>query len=283
VPEHPHRAARRAGRGSLSVALVLALSGTLFVANARLARGSDERHPQNLADLAAVEEDRVARLQSEVGTLRTEVDRLAEEQGRLNGLSLGSPGDAFDLAAGTTAVTGPGLTVRLTDAPTDTQYPASVRADDLVVHQQDLQAVINALWAGGAEAMSLMDQRVITTSAFRCIGNVLLLHGRRYSPPYVVRAIGDPQKLRAALLASPAIQIYLDYVDAVGLGWEVTSSQGGLELPAYEGLTDLTYAEVPDGVEVLPGIVAGEASSDAAGLPGSAPASSAPTTGEASP
>ena len=50
--------------------------------------------------------------------------------------------------------------------------------DDLVVHQGDVQAVVNALWAGGAEAMSIMDVRVISTSAVRCVGNTLLLHGR---------------------------------------------------------------------------------------------------------
>jgi len=265
VPDHPHLGARRATRGTLSVALVLALAGTLFAANARLAHGAEARHPQDLADLAGVEETRVARLQGEVGDLRTQVDQLTQEQGRLNGLQLGSPGPGYDLAAGTTHVTGPGITVQLTDAPASAAHPASVRPDDLVVHQQDLQAVINALWAGGAEAMSLMDQRVISTSAFRCIGNVLSLHGRRYSPPYVVRVIGDPQKLRAALAASPAVQIYLQYVDAVGLGWQVTTAKDPLDLPAYEGLGDLAFARVPDGTEVLPGIVAHDAISAGSG------------------
>jgi len=281
VPDHPHVAVRRAARGTLSVALVLALSSAMFAANARLAHGSEQRHPQDLADLARVEEDRVSRLQSQVGALRTEVDRLTQEQGRLNGLQLGSPGPSSDLAAGTTAVTGPGITVRLTDAPASAPHPSSVRPDDLVVHQQDLQAVINALWAGGAEAMSLMDQRVISTSAFQCIGNVLSLHGRRYSPPYVVRVIGDPQKLRAALAASPAIQIYLEYVAAVGLGWQVTTAQDPLTLPAYEGLNDLSYAHVPDGTEVLPGIVARSGAVNGAGVrgPNGAGPGASPTPG----
>ena len=54
-------------------------------------------------------------------------------------------------------------------------------------------------WAGGAEAMALQDQRVTATTAFRCVGNVLSLGGRVYSPPYEVRAIGDPRRLRVAL------------------------------------------------------------------------------------
>lgn len=258
MPEHPHRAARSAARGTLSVALVLALAGALFAANARLARDTGERHPQDLADLAEVEEDRLGVLLEDVTSLQSEVDRLTAAQAELDGVVLEPVGLGSELEAGALGVTGPGLTVRLTDAPVEAARPANVRSDDLVVHQQDLQAVINALWAGGAEAMGLMDQRVISTSAFQCIGNVLSLHGRPYSPPYVVRAVGDPAQLRAALYASPEIQTYLEYVDAVGLGWSVTVATEPLELPPYEGASDLEFARVPDGTEVLPGIVVGE-------------------------
>ena len=55
MTDHPHRARRFVARGTLSVALVLALSGALFAANAKLAHGSGERHPQDLADLAMAE------------------------------------------------------------------------------------------------------------------------------------------------------------------------------------------------------------------------------------
>lgn len=256
MPDRTHHVARRASRGTLSVALVLALAGMMFVANARLAQGTDARHPQNLADLASVEESRVARLQGEVGVLRTEVDQLTDKQARLSGLQIDSPGVGYDVAAGKVGVTGPGITVSLTDAPANSKNLPNVHPDDLVVHQQDVQAVVNALWAGGAEAMSLMDQRVISTSAFQCIGNVLSLHGRRYSPPYIVRVVGDPTKLRAALAASPAVTTYLQWVDAVGLGWNVTTAQDPLNLPAYEGTNELKFAQVPQGVAVLPGLTA---------------------------
>jgi len=104
-----------------------------------------------------------------------------------------------------------------------------------------------------------MDQRVISTSAFQCVGNVLKLHGRLYSPPYVVRAIGNPADLRKALLASPPVQSYLRDAADVGLGWSVTDAQQPLELPAYSGATEMRSASVPDGVEILPGLEAAEA------------------------
>ncbi len=87
-----------------------------------------------------------------------------------------------------------------------------------------MQAVVNALWAGGAEAMTLMGERVVSTSAVRCVGNTLILHGRVYSPPFVVTAVGDSEGMREALDLEPGVQLFLDYADRYGLGYAVTSS-----------------------------------------------------------
>jgi uncharacterized protein YlxW (UPF0749 family) len=86
-----------------------------------------------------------------------------------------------------------------------------------------------------------MDQRVISTSAVRCVGNVLILQGRVYSPPYVIRAIGPQQQMQAALERSEALRIYRQYVDVLGLGYDV-STQGSMTMPGYDGALDLRYA-----------------------------------------
>jgi len=263
VTDHPHRKRRLVARGTLSVALVLALSGAIFAANAKFARATGDRHPEDLADLTEVEASRVEDLSSQVDALRGEVDTLTEDQN--SGQDVGSPGIGYVVEGGSTPVVGPGLTVRLDDAPEDSLRLADVSPDVLVVHQQDIQSVMNALWSGGAEAMTLMDQRVISTSAVRCIGNVLILQGRRYSPPYQIRAIGDPTRLKSALSASPAVQAYVRDADDVGLGWSVTVASDPLELPAYSGATELTAASVPEGVEILPGIPAAGSTNEPAG------------------
>jgi uncharacterized protein YlxW (UPF0749 family) len=267
--EHQVRrhARRHAVRGTVSVGLVLVLAGLMFTANARLASSAQERHPQNLGDLAAVESSRVATLAAQVEQLRGEVEELTQEQTDAGDVGDDEASALTALAAGRAAVTGPGLTVRLTDAPPDGPHREDYPADYFVVHQQDLQAVINALWAGGAEAMALQDQRVTATTAFRCVGNVLSLGGRVYSPPYVVRAIGDPAALRSALTSSKAIRDYLTWVDAVGLGWS-TTTETALDLPAAETGGELTHARVPDGVEVFPGATGATASSSPAGTGG---------------
>ena len=59
--------------------------------------------------------------------------------------------------------------------------------------------MVNALWSGGAEAMTIQGQRVISTTGVKCVGNTVVLHGIPYAPPYVISAIGNPDRLRAAL------------------------------------------------------------------------------------
>jgi uncharacterized protein YlxW (UPF0749 family) len=110
-----------------------------------------------------------------------------------------------------------------------------------VVHQQDVQSVVNAMWAGGAEAMMIMDQRVLTTSAVRCIGNTLLLQGRTYSPPFVVTAIGDQDEFVRQLAASPQVGVFQDAVAAFGLTFSVRG-QESVELPAHSGVPTMEYA-----------------------------------------
>ncbi len=87
------------------------------------------------------------------------------------------------------------------------------------MHQQDIEAVLNALWSAGAEAIQMQDQRIIATSAPRCVGNTLLLNGRTYSPPYTLAAIGDPAAMQAALDAAPLVSVYKQYVVRFGLGY----------------------------------------------------------------
>lgn len=144
--------------------------------------------------------------------------------------------DAISVDAGLVEMTGPGVVVTMTDAPrnADGKYPVDATPDDLVVHQQDVQSVLNALWAGGAEAVGMQDQRIVNTSAPRCIGNTLLLHGRTYSPPYVMRAIGNTERLEAALASEPGIRVFKQYATRFGLGFTQTSP-GQITVPAYTG------------------------------------------------
>ncbi|MCZ0988117.1 DUF881 domain-containing protein [Streptomyces diastatochromogenes] len=229
-------------------AAVFALAGLIFFTSFNTAKGTDIRQDGSLLKLSDLIQERSHKnkgLDESNATLRDNVDALAEsddgsskaQDEKLRGL---------ENSAGTQKLTGKAITVTLNDAPPNATaklpgYPEP-QPDYLVIHQQDLQAVVNALWQGGAEGIKVMDQRLISTSAVRCVGNTLILQGRVYSPPYKITAIGDPGKLQQALAASKAIQTYMVYVNVYGLGWKVTED-GTVTLPGYSGTVDLHYAK----------------------------------------
>jgi uncharacterized protein YlxW (UPF0749 family) len=232
----------------LAVPVAFGCAGLLFAASAGAAHGGDLRGGSrtSLTDLIRAQESQVGAATRRVERLRSEVEvatrdaaradrRVAVEQRRSTGLTFG---------AGVGPLRGSGLRVTLTDAPRsgDRLLPEGSTADDLVVHQQDVQAVVNALWEGGADALQIMDQRVITTSAVRCVGNTLILQGRVYAPPYEVTAIGDADRMTRALDGSVGVQLFRYYVDRFGLGYDTTHLDRA-RLPGYEGSLNLLYAE----------------------------------------
>ena len=111
-----------------------------------------------------------------------------------------------------------------------------------MVHQQDIQAVLNALWSAGAEGIQMQDQRIIATSAPRCVGNTLLLNGRTYSPPYVITAIGDAAAMQAALAAAPYVTLYKQYVVRFGLGY-TEEPRAEVELTGHTDPLRMRYAK----------------------------------------
>lgn len=235
---------RRLSAWSVLVPLTVLLAGMLFSATATTARGVDLR-PGNsgqLRDLVVAEQRRVAGTDGEVRALRRQLNADVQLAASRDSTAVAARDAAAAVApaAGLTAVTGPAITVALDDAPRlpGGALPGKATPDDLVVHQQDVQAVVNALWAGGAEAMTLMDQRVIATSAVRCVGNTLLLHGAVYSPPFTVTAIGNVDGMRAALDRAPGVAVFRQYVAAYGLGYTVTPAKSRT-LPAYDGSLEL--------------------------------------------
>ncbi len=230
--------------------LVVCLIGGLLLGTARsYSRGEDIGNRS--VDLSMVVRDaqqRVLAADAEAARLQAQIDasQAASTGGGAESTQVAAARDqvtALAPVAGLEPVVGPGLSVSMSDASRDANgnYPAGVQPDDLVIHQQDVQSVVNALWAGGAEAMMIMDQRVLTTSAVRCIGNTLLLRGRTYSPPFVVTGIGDSTRMTAALDAEPGVQLLLQYVQKYQLGYQVTALDS-VELPGYSGPLRLATA-----------------------------------------
>jgi uncharacterized protein YlxW (UPF0749 family) len=245
VDVDPRRGRRSALSWRLLTPVGFVAAGTLMVTSAVSSGGTDLRpgRYEDLADLVRSETQRVQALRERSAALQGEVNRLGKEvkgpalkeaQRRVS--TLKSP-------AGLTAVSGPGVTVTLQDAPKAVQESAGAQVANAIVHQQDIQAVVNALWAGGAEAMTLQGQRVVSTTGIKCVGNTVILHGVPYSPPYVVRAIGDAASLRRSLDASRYIEAYLQDVEDYELGWDVQAERR-ITAPAYDGPVEVRTARV---------------------------------------
>lgn len=191
-----------------------------------------------LADLIERQQRSAGDLRRQVETLRAEVDsvRTAQAGGEAQAASRERQLSALGLAAGVVAVTGPGVRVTLDDSELDEAPTGNL--NDLVVHSQDVQAVVNALWKAGAEAVAINGQRLVSTSAVLCVGNTLLLNGSVHSPPYTVAAVAAQ---RDRFESDPLVRRLHDDANAFGLRFSVTRVDD-LEVPAYQGATTLSYA-----------------------------------------
>jgi len=220
-----------ARRRVVAVLLLVALGAVTGIAAAQVKRREASLggvRPQLVAD--------VQRRTGETDALAAQTAQLREEVARRQdaGLSAGAAGRdaarqlaALELAAGVGAVTGPGVVLRLDDAPAASpQDPgeAAVRGGAINegrVLDRDLQDAVNGLWAAGAEAISVNGLRLTTQTAIRSAGEAILVDYRPLSPPYVVRAIGNPQVLQPSFVDGAAGRRLATYTSLYGLQLQV--------------------------------------------------------------
>ena len=225
--------------GKRAFACLAAAAAGFLVVTVRLNPGAADlsiRVPeqQRLARLIRVEQRRSAELRATADELRKRVRQFERAQ------PIGHPDQGLAetrVQLGLVAVEGPGVTVTLDDSSLDESPSGNL--NDLVVHSQDIQAVANALWAAGAEALAVSGQRVVPTSALLCVGNTLLINGTVHSPPYRFVAIG--RGLKDPLLADPLVDRLQDDAGRFGLGFEVDEADS-VRVPAYRGTTAVRYA-----------------------------------------
>jgi len=187
----------------------------------------------------AAQEGVRAQLVSEVLRRTKATDDLARSAARLRadvarqqaaGLSADAAGRAaaarlaaLEVAAGVGPVTGGGLVVRLDDAPQPSADPQARGGDvgDGRVQDRDLQDVVNGLWAAGAEAVSINGLRLTAQTAIRSAGEAILVDFRPLSPPYTVRAVGDPKRLQTSFVDGPAARRLATFTSLYGLQYSV--------------------------------------------------------------
>lgn len=191
-----------------------------------------------LADLIEGEQRATASLRREVVDLRARVEDLRSRRAGWRAAAAIHQAELTRLGelAGLEAVRGPGVRVVLDDSERERAHTGNV--NDLVIHSQDVQAVVNAMWRAGAEAVAINGQRLVATSAVLCVGNTLLLNGTVHSPPYTVSGVGAE---RERFETDALVRRLHDDATAFGLRFSVTRVDE-VEAPPYRGATGMSYA-----------------------------------------
>ncbi|HVE75051.1 MAG TPA: DUF881 domain-containing protein [Mycobacteriales bacterium] len=241
----------------MAVLVVVLAAGLLFAVagdQVRATRNAGTAADSVRGELVRDVRERTAstdRLSDELGVLRRSVTALrtaalgADAAGRVAATQL----EGLELVAGAIAVQGPGLVVVLDDAPKESEQLPAERGGqpgDGRVLDRDLQDLVNGLWAAGAEAVSVNDVRLTALTAIRSAGEAVLVDFRPLSPPYTVRALGNPKTLEPAFADGPAGRRLSTATSLYGFRLELRA-EDSLQLPGA-GLPDLRHVHPGGGL-----------------------------------
>ncbi len=252
-PGYAAAAARRAAgqtphRGRTGTVALVALAVVLGVVTTAAAVQLRAPQPGVIAARETLEQEILERQATAEG-LSARGAELSGEIEQLQGAALsGASADVLDslqeegALTGTQPVEGQGVVVTLDDTGGGLSSGATDASS--LVHDSDLQRVVNALWAGGAEAVAINDQRLTGLSAIRSAGDAVLVDLQPLVGPYRVEAIGDPDAMRTSLLRSGTS----DFLQLLGSQYGIRSgvtTQSRLDLPGRSAPT-LFFAHAPE-------------------------------------
>jgi len=198
---------------------------------------------EQLVDLVQKLEDQRDGLIQEITTLREQISQYEESATREKSISEGMLKEVnrLKLWAGLLPVSGPGIVVTLDDSKKKPNSGAN--PENYLIHDYDLREIVNELWASGAEAIAINNQRIVVSSEIRCVGPTILVNGIRLSPTYVVKAIGDADSLIKALTMPGGIISALNYISKeFGIILKLERKEK-IDLPSYEGSISLKYGK----------------------------------------
>lgn len=218
-------------QGQAAIALVCVVLGVMLAVQFRTTQDVRTTIPyQRVEDLSS----RLNQTEKERNALAQEVHQLRQSS------SLGVDSqemEAIKMAAGLLAVQGPGVVLTIDDSKRPSKPGENPNL--YIIHDDDILKVINELLAAGAEAMSINEQRLIATSEIRCAGPTLSVNNTRYSPPYEIRAVGDPKTLESALKMRGGVIETLQF-------WGIQiaiKKQENIVIPAYKGAFRFDYGK----------------------------------------
>jgi uncharacterized protein YlxW (UPF0749 family) len=244
-------------RWAISIAAGLGVIGFIGAAqwNSSLARQEFITSAQRVLITEAEQEQR------EQERLRAEIEAAEERVQGFQEADVGSQAASerlnqslaeARLKAGLTEVAGPGMVLEISDS--QREVPVGESATNYIVLVDDLRDIVTALWASGAEAISISGgltagppaERLVATTSIYGAGSAILVNAVPLSPPFRIEAIG-PEGLHDRFLANPSFLARVAHrIDVYGLEF-ASEPQDELRLPAFIGNTRLRWgAPLPE-------------------------------------
>jgi len=236
-------------KGHISLAVIFLILGLLlstsFNTHRRLRQTTTGTRKKELIEIVKeLEKDRDD-LENQLSVLNKGIGKFEEKAAAEEGVlaSFTKELNSLKFAAGFLAVRGPGVEVTLGDS---VQIPTGKDPNNYIIHDYDLRVVVNALWAGGAEAVSINGQRLISTSSIRCAGNTILVNFTRLASPYRIQAIGNSASLLKSLDENQEVKPLLKgYAKALALMIDI-KEVARLDMPAYKGSVGIEYGRADE-------------------------------------
>lgn len=206
---------------------------------------STKDQPKASNTLNSIESEKYAELDSKYNELNNQLNNLNDnlkkqnERNQLleeNALKLQQQLKDYQMLAGITDVEGKGTIVTLND---NTASDKSKVDENILVRDIDIRNIINELTSAGVEAISVNDERLIATSEIKVAGSVILINNNRYSSPFIIKAIGNPEILERTLKMKDGI---IDILKACQIGVNIETSEN-LIIPRYKGDLEFEYAQ----------------------------------------
>ena len=139
---------------------------------------------------------------------------------------------------GYNSLKGEGIIIKMEDAEVDANV---LNISDYLVHDKDLLQVVNALINAGAEAIDINGQRIVSDTEITCVGNVIKINNEKVGTPYIINAIGLPEKLYGALTMPGG---YLSILkNSYGLEIKVEKSNN-VKVEKYNGVYKMEHATI---------------------------------------
>ena len=231
------RSSRRLHPGIAGASFILAVLLTVSYTQQQERTKLSATRREELAALVLNRQRRAAAIEKELATLRERADSLRRHKpGRAAALQ--QQIEQLATFAGDTSLKGPGLIITLADS----SFAGKQNTPDFSIQDIDVQLVVNELWLGGAEAIAVNGQRIVSTTAVRSAGKAILVNYKVLTSPYRIAAIGDVAKMQHLFNASSVAHRFHTWTQVYGLSLSIRT-QSQLFIPAFAGSARFTHAK----------------------------------------